>query len=250
MGALLVIAMYLVVGLALSQTPWGRHVYAVGDDASAARLVGIQVWRLLLSVYVLTGVIVALSAWVLIGRVGAATTSSAVDANLDSITAVVIGGTSLFGGRGSVPRNPSRRRDRRRLSQWAGAGASRRPLSDLGHRTFDHRRRLPRPMDPRGENAAMSAAIASASRDDRDAQVPVLSARGLVKTFGPVVALDGVDIDLYRGEVLAVIGDNGAGKSVLIKCLTGAEMPGRRGDQSRWETCCVPKASGCARRRN
>jgi fructose transport system ATP-binding protein len=54
---------------------------------------------------------------------------------------------------------------------------------------------------------------------------PVLSARGLVKTFGRVVGLDGVDLDLYPGEVLAIIGDNGAGKSTLIKCLTGALTP-------------------------
>jgi fructose transport system ATP-binding protein len=60
----------------------------------------------------------------------------------------------------------------------------------------------------------------SANRGD-----PVLSARGLVKTFGRVVGLDGVDLDLYPGEVLAVIGDNGAGKSTLIKCLTGALVP-------------------------
>ncbi len=56
-------------------------------------------------------------------------------------------------------------------------------------------------------------------------RTPVLSARGLVKTFGRVVGLDGVDLDLYRGEVLAVIGDNGAGKSTLIKALTGALQP-------------------------
>jgi fructose transport system ATP-binding protein len=53
----------------------------------------------------------------------------------------------------------------------------------------------------------------------------ILSGRGLVKTFGRVVGLDGVDIDLYPGEVLAIVGDNGAGKSTLIKCLTGAMEP-------------------------
>ena len=51
---------------------------------------------------------------------------------------------------------------------------------------------------------------------------PVLSARGLVKRYGHVVALDRADFDLLPGEVLAVIGDNGAGKSTLIKALTGA----------------------------
>jgi fructose transport system ATP-binding protein len=54
---------------------------------------------------------------------------------------------------------------------------------------------------------------------------PILSARDLVITFGRVVGLDGVNVDLYKGEVLAVIGDNGAGKSTLIKCLTGAYVP-------------------------
>ncbi|MEZ5924181.1 MAG: ATP-binding cassette domain-containing protein [Hyphomicrobiaceae bacterium] len=54
---------------------------------------------------------------------------------------------------------------------------------------------------------------------------PILSARGLVKRYGRVVALDHTDFDLYPGEVLAVIGDNGAGKSTLIKALCGAVIP-------------------------
>jgi fructose transport system ATP-binding protein len=54
---------------------------------------------------------------------------------------------------------------------------------------------------------------------------PVYQAKGLVKTFGRVIALDSADLELYAGEVLAVIGDNGAGKSSLIKCLSGAYVP-------------------------
>ena len=54
---------------------------------------------------------------------------------------------------------------------------------------------------------------------------PILEARGLVKRFGRVTALDGADFELYPGEVLAVIGDNGAGKSTLIKALSGALVP-------------------------
>ena len=54
---------------------------------------------------------------------------------------------------------------------------------------------------------------------------PVLEARGLVKRYGRVTALDGSDFELYPGEVLAVIGDNGAGKTTLIKALTGAIVP-------------------------
>lgn len=55
--------------------------------------------------------------------------------------------------------------------------------------------------------------------------VPALEAKGLVKLFGRVIALDSVDLTLYHGEILAVIGDNGAGKSTLIKCLSGALVP-------------------------
>lgn len=101
-GVLLMILLYIVIAFALGRTSWGRHVYAVGDDKEAARLTGIRVNRVLLSVYVAAGAIVALAAWIQIGRDYGASPNAAVDANLNAITAVVIGGTSLFGGRGNV----------------------------------------------------------------------------------------------------------------------------------------------------
>ncbi|PWU59634.1 ABC transporter permease [Micromonospora globispora] len=101
-GVLAVVLLYLAVGFALAKTAWGRHVYAVGDDKEASRLAGIRVDRVLLSVYVVAGAIYGITAWILIGRAGAASPNAITDANLESITAVVIGGTSLFGGRGAV----------------------------------------------------------------------------------------------------------------------------------------------------
>lgn len=58
-----------------------------------------------------------------------------------------------------------------------------------------------------------------------ETRVPVLAARGLVKRYGVVTALNGADFDVYAGEILALIGDNGAGKSTLIKALSGAIVP-------------------------
>ena len=101
-GTFLMLAVAAVVWYVLNRTAYGRHIYATGDDREAARLAGINTDRILLSVYVLAGLIAAIAGWALIGRVGAISPTAGENANLDSITAVVIGGTSLFGGRGSI----------------------------------------------------------------------------------------------------------------------------------------------------
>ncbi len=101
-GTFLLLIVAAVVWYVLVRTAYGRHVYATGDDPEAARLAGINTDSILLSVYVLAGLIAAIAGWALIGRVGAISPTAGENANLDSITAVVIGGTSLFGGRGSI----------------------------------------------------------------------------------------------------------------------------------------------------
>lgn len=101
-GAIAMVLLVLVLAYVLNQTAWGRHVYAVGDDPEAAELAGVRTKKVLLSVYVLAGLICALAGWALIGRIGSVSPTAGQFANIESITAVVIGGISLFGGRGSI----------------------------------------------------------------------------------------------------------------------------------------------------
>src|SRR5262245_24765764 len=101
-GSLLMLATFGLFWYILNWTAYGRHIYAIGDDPDAARLAGIRTDKLLLSVYVLAGLICSIAGWALIGRIGSVSPQAGYTANLDSITAVVIGGISLFGGRGSI----------------------------------------------------------------------------------------------------------------------------------------------------
>jgi fructose transport system permease protein len=101
-GVVFMLALIFVLAYVLRHTAWGRHVYAVGDDAEAAALSGVDTKRVLIQVYALAGLICAFAGWALIGRIGSVSPTSGQLANIESITAVVIGGISLFGGRGSI----------------------------------------------------------------------------------------------------------------------------------------------------
>ncbi|MEL6521581.1 MAG: ABC transporter permease [Pseudomonadota bacterium] len=101
-GVILMILIFIVLWYMLNKTAWGRHVYAIGDDMEAAEMSGIRTERTLVSVYVLAGLVCAIAGWASIGRVGSISPQSFYEGNLQSITAVVIGGISLFGGRGSI----------------------------------------------------------------------------------------------------------------------------------------------------
>ena len=101
-GVVMMLGLYVFTWFALRETAAGRHVYAVGNSPEATRLTGIPTEKVLLWVYVLAGLCYGLAAMLGVARTGAGDPNAGQTENLDAITAVVLGGTSLFGGRGVV----------------------------------------------------------------------------------------------------------------------------------------------------
>jgi fructose transport system permease protein len=101
-GTIVMLLLFVIAWFILRSTPAGRSVYAVGDNPEAARLAGIHTSRVLISVYVIAAVSYGLAGMLQVGRIGAGDPNTGQNGNLESITAVVLGGTSLLGGRGYV----------------------------------------------------------------------------------------------------------------------------------------------------
>jgi fructose transport system permease protein len=101
-GSVLMIILYVIFWYVLRSTPWGRSVYAVGDNPEAARLAGINTRRVLTAVYTVAAITYGIAGLLLVSRTGVGDPQAGQTSNLDSITAVVLGGTSLLGGRGHI----------------------------------------------------------------------------------------------------------------------------------------------------
>jgi fructose transport system permease protein len=101
-GTVLLLLLYGVTWFCLRETAAGRHIYAVGNNPEAARLVGIPPERVLLGVYMLAGLSYGVASLLSVARTGVGDPNAGQTENLDAITAVVLGGTSLFGGRGAI----------------------------------------------------------------------------------------------------------------------------------------------------
>jgi fructose transport system permease protein len=101
-GTLLMIALYAFMWWGLRDTQPGRHVYAVGNNPEATRLTGIATDKVLLMVYVTAGLFYGIASLLSVARTGVGDPNAGQTENLDAITAVVLGGTSLFGGRGII----------------------------------------------------------------------------------------------------------------------------------------------------
>jgi fructose transport system permease protein len=101
-GTVLMVFLYLFAWLILRETAAGKHIYAVGNNAEAARLMGISTCNVLIGVYSLAGLLYGIAGLLAVARTGVGDPQAGQTDNLDSITAVVLGGTSLFGGRGVI----------------------------------------------------------------------------------------------------------------------------------------------------
>jgi D-xylose transport system permease protein len=102
MPVALTLGVAAVLDWVLRHVVWGRHVYAVGGNRTAARIAGVPITRQIVSAYVLIGILTALASIMFVGRLGAAPPEAGYFLELDAISAVVIGGASLYGGSGTV----------------------------------------------------------------------------------------------------------------------------------------------------
>lgn len=98
----IMLVMFAVFGFVLARTRFGRHVYATGDNAEAARLSGIRTQRVKILAFVISGVLAALAGFILTARLSTAEPTAGTGLELEAIAAVIIGGTSLAGGRGTL----------------------------------------------------------------------------------------------------------------------------------------------------
>jgi rhamnose transport system permease protein len=92
----------VVVGVFLARTPWGRYIYAIGSNPEASRFSGIPVQRILLALYAFSGLMAGLAAVIFVSRVTTTRADAGTGLELDVIAAVVLGGTSINGGKGTI----------------------------------------------------------------------------------------------------------------------------------------------------
>ena len=209
----------LVIGVVMTfiarRTRFGRYVYATGGNPEAAELAGINTKRITVLVFALMGMLAAVAACIDSARLDSATNVLGQFDELYVIAAAVIGGTSLAGGVGTI------------YGALIGALVIQSLQSGMVLLGFDFG--LPadggrRGAGRRGRHRHLLSPQNREGLRPMDAQVrtPLVEMKDISIAFGGVKAVDHAYIDLYPGEVVGLLGHNGAGKSCLIKILSGA----------------------------
>jgi ribose/xylose/arabinose/galactoside ABC-type transport system permease subunit/ABC-type multidrug transport system ATPase subunit len=229
---------FAVGSVILLKTVVGLRIYALGGSVSSTRLAGIQTERLTVMLFLANGALIGLVAALTTARLGSAQPQVGTNFELDVLTAVILGGVAFSGGSGhplgvligvvtigvldagiifvGVP------------DFWQQIARGGVLLLALG---FDqlaaYRREHAHASATAGDPATVEAKSlerppSRASGGARELGPPVIVCRDLQKAYGSVVAVRGVSFAVHAGEIVCLVGDNGAGKSSVIKILSGA----------------------------
>lgn len=236
-------AIFLLGGFILTRTRVGLHIYAVGGDKRSARLAGIRANRLILGLYTVNGLLIGAISVLTVSRLGSASFNIGTGFEFDVLTATILGGVAFTGGAGrplgvligvatiSVLNAGVLFMGLQSFIQSLAKGGL--LLVALGADEVSavlRARRLTRTDRDGLDVSGVDDGDGKDTRLDRrpDGWRPgpvVLETSQLTQRYGAVVAVSGVSLTVRAGEVLALLGDNGAGKSSLIRMISGAETP-------------------------
>lgn len=231
---------FAVGAFLLTRTAGGLRSYALGGDAMASRYAGINVERLRLWLFVYVGVSVGLVAALSSARLGAGSPTLGANFEFDVLTAVILGGVGFAGGTGrpvgvlvgaitiSIVNAGMVFVGVTNFYQQVAKGAILLLALGADQLLANRKRKGEAATGSSRRNGARPSERAAMPRKQSSDDLPVvLSAERLRKSYGSVVAVNDVSFEARAGEVLCLVGDNGAGKSTVIKMLSGVEKPDR-----------------------
>ncbi|AYO29208.1 ATP-binding cassette domain-containing protein [Biomaibacter acetigenes] len=225
-----VFVLYAASFILLTRMTFGRKVYAVGGNINAAKASGILAERELMKVYMITGLLCGIGAIITVGRATSAQPWAGLGLEFEVVTAVVLGGTSLLGGKGSlegtflgsllvgVLANGLGLMDVSPYIQYIIKGVM--ILLAVLIDEASIKIREVKKIEKNSENI-LPEEYNKKFAFENIKTAKVLKLTNISKEFPGVKALDGVNLTIKRGTVMALMGENGAGKSTLMKILAG-----------------------------
>jgi ribose/xylose/arabinose/galactoside ABC-type transport system permease subunit/ABC-type branched-subunit amino acid transport system ATPase component len=237
---------FIVSGFVLIRTVVGLRTFAIGGNIAAARLTGINTERFVVGLYTFNGMLIGLVATLATARLGSGTPSIGLSFELDVLTAVILGGVGFAGGSGhpfgifigvatiAVLNTGLIFAGLQDWYQQIARGLT--LLLALGADQYAaFRREQAVTVEPQADRRAALLAEAAAQSGPEPAVAAVetraskgsvvFRCQGLTKSYGAVTAAYNVGFAVHAGEVVCLVGDNGAGKSTVIKMISGAIQP-------------------------